>query len=132
MTEAATGASLPVEVGFRVATSVSDAASTVSVTGSIDMMTAPPFARAVAAAQDDVPRGVIIDLSGVDFLGSAGLSVLVDAARRATETGSGLVIAAANHPVVHALEVTGLDTVLTVTATQEEALARLAGGSAED
>ncbi len=134
MTEASTASatSSPGEPGFRVAISVDRDATTVSVIGSVDMVTAPPFAHAVAAAQLEVPRAVFIDLSGVDFLGSAGLSVLVEAARRASDAGSEIVIIADNHPVVHALEVTGLDSVLTVVATAQEAHDRRAGDAAPE
>lgn len=123
--------SSPGESNFRVVTTVAPEATTVGVAGSIDMVTAPPFAHAVAAAQADLPQALLIDLSGVDFLGSAGLSVLVDAARRASDSGSAMVIVADNHPVVHALEVTGLDTVLTIVPTAAQALRGLAGEAAD-
>ena len=118
--------------GFRVTTSAAPEATTVSVVGSVDMVTAPPFGQAVAAAQAEQPRAVLIDLSGVDFLGSAGLSVLVDAARRAADGGSAMVIVAETHPVVHALAVTGLDSVLTIVPTTAQALRRLAGEGTTD
>jgi anti-sigma B factor antagonist len=128
MTDA--GASSAAEQGFQVTTSVSDGTTTVAAAGSVDMLTAPSLTDAVAAAQRTASRGVVVDLTGVDFLGSAGLSVLVEAARRATDAGSGLVIVAGNHPVLHAIEVTGLDAVLTVVSTVADGVARLTGGGA--
>jgi anti-sigma B factor antagonist len=120
-------ASSAADQGFRVATVVADGTTTVAATGPVDMLTAPPLAAAVEAAQRTAQRGVIVDLTGVDFLGSAGLSVLVEAARRAMDAGSGLVIVAGNHPVLHAIEVTGLDAVLTVVSTLADGEARLIG-----
>ena len=49
----------------------------VSVGGSVDMLTAPGLAEAIDAALAKKPKGLIVDLSKVEFLGSAGISVLM-------------------------------------------------------
>jgi anti-anti-sigma factor len=110
---------------FEIQTSVADDATTVAIAGSVDMLTAPQVSAAVAAVLASGPQVVIVDLSRVDFLGSAGLSVLVESARRAEDGRSALVVVANTLPTLHALEITGLDSVLTVAPTAGEALARL-------
>jgi anti-anti-sigma factor len=126
MTQSESGGSAEGSSDFRVETTQDGGAATVSVFGAVDMLTAPELAAAVSRAQAGVPRGVVIDLTGVDFLGSAGLSVLVDASRTASENGSGMVIVADNHPVLHALQVTGLDAVLRVVSDRAQAIEALA------
>lgn len=100
--------------GFGVTVGAAgDALARVSVTGAVDLSTAPAVSDALQRAQQDAPA-VLLDLSGVEFLGSAGLSVLVDAARRASESAHRLAIVSAQHAVTHAIEVTGLDAVLQI------------------
>lgn len=53
--------------------------SVVSVTGTLDMLTAPQLEAAIAAAAATSPQAVVVDLGGVDFLASAGMGLLVAA-----------------------------------------------------
>jgi anti-anti-sigma factor len=57
----------------------------------------------------------------VDFLGPAGLSVLVEAARRAEDSHARLAVLVTQHPVRRAIEVTGLDSSLRLFASEGEA-----------
>jgi anti-sigma B factor antagonist len=54
-----------------------DQVAVVSVSGSVDMLSAPRLADAIDATVAQSPSGLIVDLSKVGFLGSAGISVLV-------------------------------------------------------
>jgi anti-sigma B factor antagonist len=49
----------------------------VSVGGSVDMLTAPGLSESIDGALAKKPKGLIVDLSKVEFLGSAGISVLM-------------------------------------------------------
>ncbi|MCE6998336.1 STAS domain-containing protein [Saccharothrix sp. S26] len=49
-----------------------DGTTTLTVVGEIDMSNAP----ALTAALDDLPGRILVDLTGVEYLDSAGLSVL--------------------------------------------------------
>ena len=67
-----------------------------NVSGEIDLISGPRLRAALDEVLDD-PRaraltGVVLDLSAVTFLGSAGLAVLVDAHEHATQRGSSLKI----------------------------------------
>jgi len=112
-----------VEVG-----ELDDGTPTVRAAGAIDLLTAPPLARAIERAQQ-TSAAVLVDLCAVDFLGSAGLSVLVDGAKRSGDSGGRLAIVATTHAVVHALQVTGLDSVLNLFDDREAAAAFLATNS---
>ena len=54
-------------------------AAVLTVVGTIDMLTAPKLETAMTAAVATHPSALIVDLSGVDFLASHGMRVLVDA-----------------------------------------------------
>src|SRR4051812_1355359 len=56
----------------------------VTVTGEVDTQTAPELA-AVLTAQLAVAQVVVVDLDGVQFLASAGLTVLFEASELAAE-----------------------------------------------
>ncbi len=99
-------AGFAVDVGDR-----DDGTITVSVSGALDLSTAQQFDAALDQAQADA-KAVLLDLRQVEFLGSAGLSVLVEAARRAEDANGKLAILATGHAVTRAVQVTGLDAVL--------------------
>lgn len=103
-----------------------DGVVTVTVSGALDLLTAPPLGEALEKAAQS-GGSITLDLRHVEFLGSAGLSVLVEAAGRADETGGKLAILATNHAVVRAVQVTGLDAVLHLFSDPSEASAYLHG-----
>jgi anti-anti-sigma factor len=55
---------------------------TVTVSGDLDMSNADALKAALASVAAKRPQRVIIDLSGVRFMDSAGIAVLVDAATK--------------------------------------------------
>ena len=55
----------------------SDIATVLTVAGDVDMMTAPQLQVRVDAVLSPRPSALVIDLSHVAFLGSAGIGVLV-------------------------------------------------------
>lgn len=55
----------------------------ISVAGVLDMLTAPQLEAGIAASLPKNPSAIIVDLTDVDFLASAGMGVLVDACERA-------------------------------------------------
>jgi anti-sigma B factor antagonist len=61
--------------------------------GTVDLLTAPQLNEAIAAAAAKSPAGLIIDLSKVDFLATAGISVLVTARTNVTPTARFGVVA---------------------------------------
>jgi anti-sigma B factor antagonist len=68
-----------------VTTTRSGTNAAVSVTGDVDSETAPALAQEVEELLAAGVSGLSMDLSGVTFLSSAGLSVLIDARKRSTE-----------------------------------------------
>jgi anti-sigma B factor antagonist len=85
-------------------------AAVLAVTGEIDTLTAPPLEQAV---QDLLARHgsavVVVDLSGVTFLASSGLAVLIRGAHAAARRGTRLRLVAGSRAVRRPLEVTGSD-----------------------
>ncbi len=56
------------------------------VRGDVDLVTAPEFTRALAAATARTDRPVVVDLTQVDFMDGRGLRILEEASRAAPLT----------------------------------------------
>ena len=78
---------------------------------------------ALAAARGDAPLQAVVDLSGVRFMNSSGLGMLVGALTTARNTGGDLRLAAVNGRVRTLLEVTQLDGVFVSFPTVDAAVA---------
>ena len=101
-----------------------DGAVVLAVAGEIDLHTAPRLLAAVDTGFDQASDGpLVIDLTDVSFLGSAGLAALVSARRQAQRRREPLrIVVDHNRPVIRPLEITGLDEVLALYHTVDEAL----------
>lgn len=77
-----------------------------TVSGEIDMTTAPTLENAVRQALTARPAILVIDLTDVEFFSSAGIAVLVLAHRN--ESGADLRVIADDRTVLRPLELTGL------------------------
>jgi len=93
-------------VTFEVTTA--DAAVRIEAAGEIDSSSAPALRAELDAALDLAPREVVLDLGGVTFLDSAGLSTLAGAHRRATVEGVRLRVLVSGRAVMRPLQITGL------------------------
>lgn len=74
--------------------------------------------------QGDAPA-LIIDLSRLDYLSSAGLRVLLVAAKTCRASQGKAVIQQAAPAVTEVLKLSGFDKIIPITASREEALAAL-------
>jgi anti-sigma B factor antagonist len=97
-----------------------------TVAGEIDLFTAPRLRAALRDAFDHAGEGpVVLDLSQVTFLGSAGLLLLVDAVREEQKRPGPLrVVVDHARPVIRPLELTGLDDLLSLYHTVDQAMSR--------
>ena len=89
-------------------------AVTVTVVGEVDTFTAPVLRSSLDSQLEQSPRELVIDLSGVQFLGSAGLAVLVETQKAARSRDVALRLIATTRAVTRPLEVTGLIDLFTI------------------
>jgi anti-anti-sigma factor len=103
--------------------SVGDAV-VVHVAGELDMVTRAQLDVQLQVAQTRVapPAPIVLDLAGVGFLASMGLSLLVEHHERCSEMGSRLVVVASERAVLRPMQITGLDELLTVVPSVQAAL----------
>ena len=96
----------------------------VSVGGSVDMLTAPGLSDAIDGALAKKPKGLIVDLSKVEFLGSAGISVLMKTRDTLGETTSFCVVA--DGPATHRpLTLLGINELMSLCRRLDDAVSKL-------
>jgi len=91
--------------------------------GELDAFTVSQFRKALAQLASN-PR-LLIDMSGVPFVDSAGLGALIGGIRRARELGGDVAVCCNRPTLTRLLKTTGFDRIVTVTETIEEAAAFL-------
>jgi len=98
------------------------------VAGEVDLLTGPILRDKLTVAIGGTPSHLVIDLSGVQFMASIGLSILVEilAAQEAASRHLAVVVAN-NEAVTHTLQTTGLDQVLDLHAALAAAMMACAG-----
>ena len=88
--------------------------------GELDAYTVGPFREALADIAS-LPR-VLIDLSEVPFMDSAGLGALIGGIRRAREADGEVTVACSRPTLTRLLHTTGFDRIVPVTETLEAAV----------
>jgi anti-sigma B factor antagonist len=81
--------------------------------GELDLETAPEVDRQLARLHATQVKRVLIDLSGVTFMDSTGLSSIVRASRFAESNGHSLVLRRGPRQVQRLFELTGVESRLT-------------------
>jgi anti-sigma B factor antagonist len=104
----------PFDDVITLSTSTEDGVTTVTVVGEVDTFTAPVLRSSLDTQLEQSPSELVIDLSGVQFLGSAGLAVLVETQKSARAKDVGLRLIATTRAVTRPLEVTGLIDLFTI------------------
>ena len=85
-----------------------------NVKGDVDIYTAPRLRERIIQLADDGMRRILVDLQGVEFMDSTGLSVLVAGLKRLKENDGVLALVVTREPVLRILSITGLDRVFPI------------------
>ena len=85
-----------------------------SVTGEVDVYTAPQFREQLIELVDQGQRKIVVDLQGVEFLDSTGLGVLVGGLKRVRSHDGDLALVCTQRRILKVLEITGLTKVFTI------------------
>lgn len=102
---------------------VDDTTTIVAVRGEVDIFTAPEFKALIAGAIEAGRDVVVVDLAAATFIDSSSLGVLISAHRRLGLRDGRLIIACDVPEVRKTFSVTGLDAVLEIVDTRDDALA---------
>nr|WP_255525455.1 STAS domain-containing protein [Mycolicibacterium sp. BK634] len=96
----------------------------VAASGALDLLTSPRLEQLLTDTLNDRPTALIVDLTEVDFLSSAGMQVLVNVHATATPD-IGFAVVAEGRSTSRPLALVGLTEVFDVVATLQDAVGKV-------
>ena len=112
-----------ISMAFTLQGSRTGTALVLQVTGRVDGETAPQLERGFRQWIADADRNLILDLSGLDYISSAGLSTVLGAGKTIDRQGGRLLISGLSDRLKRIFVFSGLDSLFPMFATTEAALA---------
>ena len=94
--------------------------------GEVDIYTAPRFKECMLELLDDGVERLLVDMSGVTFIDSTALGVLIGGLRRVHDADGMMALVVTTSAVQRVLTITGLDRVFDIHATRAAATEALA------
>jgi anti-sigma B factor antagonist len=108
-------------VDFDVAVRRDRDGAVVTVSGEIDVYSAPQLRQALVDVISTDARDVTVDLDGVSFMDSSGLGVLVGAWKRVRATDGSLRLVCSRELILKTFRITGLTKVFSIYPSMAEA-----------
>lgn len=104
--------------------------SAIAVQGELDMSTAPQLEQKLEEVLADPAAALMLDLSRCEFIDSTGIALIVRSWQRLDREAGGdgrgrLVLCCHNHQVRRLLEITGVESSISMHEGRDEALAEL-------
>lgn len=99
-----------------------DQITLVAVSGRVDSMNANQFGEALTTQISDGNTQLVLDLSSVEYMSSAGLREIVTSLKKAKKASGDLRLAQPSQRVREVLEMAGLDTIFRIYGSQDDAL----------
>jgi anti-sigma B factor antagonist len=100
--------------------------SVVSVSGSVDALTAAELAGVIVAQIANRHVNLVVDLTNVEFMSSAGLRTLLGAVKETRSNGGDLRIASTNPGIDKVLKMSGFHNIAKVFTSSTDALSSFA------
>jgi anti-anti-sigma factor len=98
----------PVPGALAIACAVQNGGAALSLEGELDMATAAALEERLSDLEDHGSRHLVLDLTGLSFIDSTGLRVLLQATARAHDRGHELILRPARGTVQRVFEITGV------------------------
>jgi anti-sigma B factor antagonist len=92
------------------------------VAGEVDLATASQLGDSIKAAMEQQPKTLVVDLTRVDFLASAGMAVLIGCHQQAKGVLQFRIVASGS-ATFRPMELTGMTDEISIYPTRDEALA---------
>jgi anti-anti-sigma factor len=93
-------------MSFSATTEVTNGIAKITLAGELDASSAPEFKAAVEKAAAQKPRRLVLMLSGLEYMASAGLRVLIFAKQK-LGSATDIFVVGAQPSIVETLEMTG-------------------------
>jgi anti-sigma B factor antagonist len=90
--------------------------------GEVDVYTAPVLRQAIMDQVEGGVKHLLINLARVEYLDSTGLGILIGGVKRLKEQGGSLRLVGPSARIQRIFEITGLNKIFDVYASEQEAL----------
>ena len=90
--------------------------------GSLDTQTSPTAEMQLTQMIEQGETKIVVNLEKLNYISSAGLRVLLAAAKKLRTTGGELRICSLSELVAEVLDISGFDMILPISATETDAL----------
>lgn len=97
----------------------------ISLGGEVDVYTSPRVKQEIVDLLNAGTHKLVVDLSGVEYLDSTGLGVLIGGLKRAREREGDLKLVCDNLRILRIFEITGLTKIFDIHRAEAEALDKL-------
>lgn len=116
-------------MNFSCGTEMVDDVALITLTGEVDLYTAPEFKQQLLKQIEDGTLQIVVDFSDTTFIDSTTLGVLVGGVKRLRPAGGMLAIVCADRNIIKIFEITGLHRVFEIHATREAAIEAVKAGA---
>src|SRR6476469_10933215 len=106
---------------MQISTRTANNIHIVAITGSLDSASSPEAQKSLDAVVAGAKK-VLLDFSQLDYISSAGLRVLLGAAKKLRASGGTLGMFGLNQSVREVFEISGFATILSIYKSEAEAL----------
>ena len=104
---------------------LSPEAYVISLSGEVDLYTAPEFKQQLLEVIGQGGKEVVVDFTNTTFIDSTTLGVLVGGVKRLRTNDGRLSLVCSDRNITKIFEITGLDKVFEIYATRDEAVSSL-------
>ncbi len=102
-----------------------DGTHVICVRGEIHVSTAPELAQRLTSVVDSGKTAIVLDMAGVEFIDSTGLSVLLNGLRLVNQVHGRMAIVCTNPTVLRLFEITTLNETFAIFADRAKAVAHV-------
>ncbi len=98
-----------------------DQVMVLAIEGRLDSITSGTLEKKFLAVMEAGEKNIVVDFTSMDYISSAGLRVLLMAAKKTAKMGGKVVLAALCDNVREVFDIAGFSSIFTITGSQEEA-----------
>lgn len=99
-----------------------DKATVIMVEGRLDSSSSGMLEKKILSLIETGEKNFLVDFSGMDYISSAGLRVLLMAAKKTKPAGGKVVLSALTDNVKEVFDIAGFTSIFAIFTTQEEAI----------
>jgi anti-anti-sigma factor len=92
------------------------------IEGRLDSSTSGVLEKKLFEMTEAGEKNFVVDFASMDYISSAGLRVLLMAAKKTKKAGGKVVLSALNSNVKEVFDIAGFTSIFTISASQEEAI----------